>query len=116
MAERIITMGSRAREAGNKGSNALNRQIVRRRNSNFPLGTTRAGAMLGECGRGHEHHPKEAPIMCDYSLHSVLARSAMAGDNLVTTSFPGTATRGFAAADAPTVAVCLLPGTEIAFE
>src|SRR5215470_8713190 len=54
--------------------------------------------------------------MCDYSLHSVLSRSANAGDNLVTTSFPGTTTRGFAAADAPTVAVCLLPGTELAFE
>jgi hypothetical protein len=54
--------------------------------------------------------------MCDYSLHSVLSRSARAGDNLVTTSFPGTATRGFAAVDTPEVAVCLLPGTEIAFE
>src|SRR5581483_8439924 len=54
--------------------------------------------------------------MCDYSLHSVLSRSAKAGDNLVTTSFPGTTTRGFAAANAPTVAVCLLPGTELAFE
>jgi hypothetical protein len=54
--------------------------------------------------------------MCDYSLHSVQSRSAKAGDNLVTTSFPGTTTRGFAAADAPKVAVCLLPGTELAFE
>jgi hypothetical protein len=54
--------------------------------------------------------------MCDYSLHSVLSRSAKAGDNLVTTSFPGTTTRGFAAANAPTVAVCLLPGTELAFD
>jgi hypothetical protein len=54
--------------------------------------------------------------MCDYSLHSVLSRSAKAGDNLVTTCFPGTATRGFAAENAPTVAVCLLPGTELAFE
>jgi hypothetical protein len=34
----------------------------------------------------------------------------------VTTSFPGTTTRGFATVDAPTVAVCLLPGTELAFE
>jgi hypothetical protein len=54
--------------------------------------------------------------MCDYSLHSVLSRPAKAGDNLVTTTFPGTATRGFAAIDAPAVAVCLLPGTEVAFE
>lgn len=54
--------------------------------------------------------------MCDYSLHSVLSRPAKAGDNLVTTSFPGTTTRGFAADNAPAVAVCLLPGTELAFE
>jgi len=61
------------------------------------------------------NHPREAS-MCDYSLHSVLSRSAKAGDNLVTTCFPGTTTRGFAADNAPTVAVCLLPGTELAFE
>jgi hypothetical protein len=54
--------------------------------------------------------------MCDYSLHSVLSRPARAGDHLVTSLFPGTTTRGFAAENAPTVAVCLLPGTELAFE
>src|SRR5215469_3956519 len=58
---------------------------------------------------------KEAS-MCDYSLHSVLSRAAKAGDDLVTTCFPGTTTRGFSAENAPTVAVCLLPGTELAFE
>src|SRR5258708_4299548 len=35
---------------------------------------------------------------------------------LVTTSFYGTSTRGFAAKEEPGVAVCLLPGTELAFE
>lgn len=54
--------------------------------------------------------------MYDYSLRSVQSRAAKAGDDLVTTSFPGTNTRGFAAVDALTVAVCLLPGTELAFE
>lgn len=54
--------------------------------------------------------------MCDYSLHSVLSRSAKAGDELVTTCFPGTSTRGFAAVNEPAVAVCLLPGAELAFE
>jgi hypothetical protein len=34
----------------------------------------------------------------------------------VTTSFYGTLTRGFAAKDQPRVAVCLLPGTELAFD
>ena len=54
--------------------------------------------------------------MCDYSLHTVASRPARVGDALVTKSFPGTLTRGFASADQPNVAVCVLPGTEIAFE
>ena len=52
--------------------------------------------------------------MCDYSLQSVLSRPAKVGDKLTTRNF-GTGTRGFAASDAPTVAVCVLPGTELAF-
>jgi hypothetical protein len=54
--------------------------------------------------------------MCDYSLHAVASRPAKVGDMLVTTSFYGTSTRGFAAKKEPAVAVCLLPGTELAFE
>ena len=54
--------------------------------------------------------------MCDYSLHNVASRPAKVGDKLVTTQFYGTITRGFAPAGEPGVAVCLLPGTEIAFE
>jgi hypothetical protein len=54
--------------------------------------------------------------MCDYSLHAVASRPAKVGETLVTTSFYGTSTRGFAAKDEPRVAVCLLPGTELAFE
>jgi len=54
--------------------------------------------------------------MCDYSLHNVASRPAKVGDKLVTTQFPGTITRGFASTAEPGVAVCLLPGTEIAFE
>jgi hypothetical protein len=53
--------------------------------------------------------------MCDYSLHSVESRPARAGDQLVTTEFPNTVTRGFSAVGQPNVAVCLLPGTELAF-
>jgi len=52
--------------------------------------------------------------MCDYSLQSVLSRPAKVGDKLTTRNF-GTGTRGFATSDAPTVAVCVLPGTELAF-
>ena len=54
--------------------------------------------------------------MCDYSLHGVSSRPAKVGDKLVTTQFWNTSTRGFSAADEPRVAVCLPPGTEVAFE
>ena len=54
--------------------------------------------------------------MCDYSLHSVASRPAKVGDKLITTKFAGSFTRGLSAAGAPNIAVCLLPGTEIAFE
>jgi hypothetical protein len=54
--------------------------------------------------------------MCDYSLHLVASRSAKVGDTLVTTEFAKSITRGFAAIGEPEVAVCLLPGTELAFE
>jgi len=54
--------------------------------------------------------------MCDYSLHYVASRPAKIGDELVVTEFPTSFTRGFAAVGEPTVAVCLLPGTELAFD
>ena len=54
--------------------------------------------------------------MCDYSLHNVASRPAKVGDKLVTTQFNNSVTRGFAAVGEPNVAVCLLPGTEVAFE
>jgi hypothetical protein len=56
------------------------------------------------------------PSMCDYSLHLVASRPAKVGDKLVTTKFNNSLTRGFAAVGEPQVAVCLLPGTEVAFE
>jgi hypothetical protein len=52
--------------------------------------------------------------MCDYSLHSIKSRPAKIGDKLTTRDF-GTGTRGFAASEDPNVAVCVLPGTELAF-
>jgi hypothetical protein len=52
--------------------------------------------------------------MCDYSLHSIKSRPAKIGDQLTTRDF-GTGTRGFAASEDPRVAVCVLPGTELAF-
>src|SRR4029077_17786932 len=52
--------------------------------------------------------------MCDYSLHSIKSRPAKIGDKLTARDF-GTSTRGFAASEDATVAVCVLPGTELAF-
>jgi len=52
--------------------------------------------------------------MCDYSLHSVKSRPAKVGDNLTTRNF-GTGTRGFAASEDASVAVCVRPGTELSF-
>jgi hypothetical protein len=52
--------------------------------------------------------------MCDFSLLSVRSRPAKVGDKLLTRDF-GTGTHGFAAADDPGLAVCVMPGTELAF-
>jgi hypothetical protein len=54
--------------------------------------------------------------MCDYSLEYVASRPAAVADRLVSTTFANTITRGFAAANDVNTAVCLRPGTEIAFE
>ncbi len=54
--------------------------------------------------------------MCDYSLHHVASRPAKVGDKLVTSAFDSSATHGFCAVGEPNVAVCLRPGTELAFE
>jgi hypothetical protein len=53
--------------------------------------------------------------MCDFSLEHVASRPARVGDKLISTSFRTSSTRGFAAVGDPNVAVCLLPGTELAF-
>lgn len=54
--------------------------------------------------------------MCDYSLHAIASRPAVAGETVISTSFPKTSTRGFASECERGVAVCLLPGTELAFD
>jgi hypothetical protein len=58
--------------------------------------------------------------MCDYSLESVNSRKAVVGDKLVSHNFM-VGTRGFKAADdqgngQSATAICLLPGTEVAFD
>ena len=52
--------------------------------------------------------------MCDYSLHNVKTRPAQVGDKLTTRLFKS-GTQGFSAPEDKSVAVCLLPGTELSF-
>ena len=52
--------------------------------------------------------------MCDYSLHYVKTRPAKVGDKLTTQLFIS-GTRGFCAPEDASIAVCLLPGTELSF-
>ena len=54
--------------------------------------------------------------MCDYSLQHLASRPAKVGEKLVSTAFANSFTRGFAAVGDPSVAVCVLPGTELAFD
>src|SRR5947209_18434837 len=57
---------------------------------------------------------EEVFSMCDYSLHNVKSRPAKVGDRLATHHF-NTGTIGFAAPEGANTAVCVLPGTELAF-
>jgi hypothetical protein len=52
--------------------------------------------------------------MCDYSLHNVKSRPAKVGEKLRTQLF-NLGTRGFASPEDANTAVCVLPGTELAF-
>jgi hypothetical protein len=53
--------------------------------------------------------------MCDYSLQTVQSRPAKVGEKLRTQRFI-TGTSGFAAPEDASTAVCVLPGTELAFD
>ena len=53
--------------------------------------------------------------MCDFSLQAVRSRPAKVADKLVTKDFHH-GTRGFACVDDLDCAVCVMPGTEIAFD
>lgn len=54
--------------------------------------------------------------MCDYSLHvGIATRPAEVGDELVSRQFLHAIARGFGDLNDPHIAVCLRPGTELAF-
>ena len=54
--------------------------------------------------------------MCDFSLEYLNSRPAKVGDQLVTTKFGRMCTTGFCSVGEPRLAVCIKPGTELAFE
>lgn len=55
-------------------------------------------------------------VICDYSLQHVKSRPAAVGDKLIVHNF-GLGTRGFAQVGGDcNTAICLLPGTELAFD
>src|SRR4029077_6969356 len=80
--------------------------------SSFPK---RKGYRFGQSRRAARPAGEE-PSMCDYSLHAVQSRPAKVGEKLISTSFRMASTSGFAPRDDREIAVCLLPGTELAFE
>src|SRR5262249_37697811 len=76
------------------------------------------GVLLHKIVRRIRHwgHSQRSISMCDYSLEHLASRPAKVGDKLVTTGFHHSRTIGFCAVGAPNMAVCLQPGTELAFE
>ena len=53
--------------------------------------------------------------MCDFSLQAKASRPAVVGETLIITDFH-TGTRGFSPDGTDAMAVCVLPGTELAFD
>lgn len=54
--------------------------------------------------------------MCDYSLKHLASRPAKVDDKLEVSRFSGTMSTGFVGPENATMPVCVLPGTELAFE
>jgi hypothetical protein len=77
----------------------------------LPTGQSRTCCQHLNC-----YSPSGAHSMCDYSLRFVASRPAKVRDKLVATDFVKSITGGFAAVGELDVAVCLLPGTELAFD
>jgi hypothetical protein len=57
-------------------------------------------------------------VMCDFSLHAAAQKPAEKGHKMKTArlAYTGGSSGGFFDADDPSVAVCLQPGTEVAFD
>jgi hypothetical protein len=82
----------------------------------FSLETCVRGNVPGFFTLQRQGAPERNCAMCDYSLEHVASRPAVTADRLITTNFPTTLTRGFAGVSDPLTAVCVRPGTELAFD
>jgi hypothetical protein len=111
--DHAVSVGASGRGSGEGGSGVNRPRSALHAGADFfkesqPKGFANVQGVLGGNQIG-------GAFMCDYSLHAVATRPAEVAETLVSTNFY-TGTRGFASPDNPHVAVCLRPGTEIAFE
>ncbi len=54
--------------------------------------------------------------MCDYSLKNLASRPAKVDDKLTVSKFSGTMSTGFTGPENASMPVCVMPGTELAFD
>src|ERR1700736_5764806 len=72
--------------------------------------------MIAEEGQPSRLFASGEYLQCATTVCNTLHPDLQVGDKLVSTKFSNSITGGFAAVGEPNVAVCLLPGTEVAFE
>ena len=71
----------------------------------------------GRAGNRRRSFNASDRVICDWSLHNIRTEDAKAGDKLILSSFPLTATRGFRKMDATAdCATCMKPGTQVVID
>jgi len=89
----------------------ISSSALRREPANQEYDSPKGDSLLAATGKG-------LPTMCDFSLQHAKSRPAVVADKLVSHNF-GRGTIGFKSVDDPigdATAVCILPGTELAFD
>ena len=89
----------------------ISSSALRREPANQEYDSPKGDSLLAAIGKG-------LPTMCDFSLQHAKSRPAVVADKLVSHNF-GRGTIGFKSVDDPigdATAVCILPGTELAFD
>jgi hypothetical protein len=94
-----------------EGGPTISSSALRREPANQEYDSPKGDSLLAATGKG-------LPTMCDFSLQHAKSRPAVVADKLVSHNF-GRGTIGFKSVDDPigdATAVCILPGTELAFD